>query len=154
VEMVCGPAESAGPVVRALAAVVTRVLAVAREAVGMWWHLALAKRGPWRCARLSHSATLETVFAWAIFGVGVSGSLGGVDAGDDSRWGRGGSLFQEVGVEARADCSVSEVSLHNVFLFLRLALNGVELDPLPLHVCKARILCVKALRLNVATCTS
>jgi hypothetical protein len=82
VEMVGGPTEPAGSVVGALAAVVTRILAVAREAVGEWRHLALAKHRPWGSAWLSHLAALQTIFPFTVFREGVSGSLGGVKAGD------------------------------------------------------------------------
>jgi hypothetical protein len=45
-----------------------------------------------------------------------------------------------VGVEACADGGVSEVSLHDVLLLFRLALDSIELDPLPLNISEARIL--------------
>jgi hypothetical protein len=141
VEVVGRPTELTGPVVRALATVVTRIFAVAREAIGEGGQLAFAEYQPWRSAWLSHLASLETILAFAIFWTSVGGSLSGVKAGDDARWGRGRSLFQEVRVEVRVDRSMSKVPLHDVFLLLCLALNGVELNPLPLHVCETRILC-------------
>jgi hypothetical protein len=93
VEVVVGPTEPTGSVVWALAAVVTRVLAMTGEAVGEGWQLALAEHGPWRSAWLSHSASLQAIFTFAILGMGVSGSLGGMKAGDYAGWGRGGSFF-------------------------------------------------------------
>jgi hypothetical protein len=82
VEVVGRPTEPAGSIVGALAAVVTRILAVAREAVGEWQHLALAKHRSRGSAWLSHSAALQTVFPFTVFRGGVSGSLGGMKAGD------------------------------------------------------------------------
>jgi hypothetical protein len=82
VEMVSGPAESAGPVVRALAALVARILAMAREAIGEWWQLALAEHRPWGSAQFLHSAAFQTVFPFTIFRGGVSGSLGSVKTRD------------------------------------------------------------------------
>ena len=58
VKVIGRPTKPAGSVVRTLAAVMTRVLAMAGEAVGVRWQLALAKHGPWRGVGLSHSATL------------------------------------------------------------------------------------------------
>jgi hypothetical protein len=138
--VVGGPTEPTGSVVWALAAVVTWVLTVTREAVGERWQLALAEHGPWRSARFLHSAAFQTVFPFAVFRGSVSWSLGGVEARDDARWRRGGSLFQEVRVEAGADSSMGEVSLHGVLLFLCFTLDGVELDPLSLYVSETSIL--------------
>jgi hypothetical protein len=49
-EVVSGPAESAGPGVRAFATVVARVLTMARKAVGEGGQFALAEHRPWRVA--------------------------------------------------------------------------------------------------------
>jgi hypothetical protein len=40
---------------------------------------------------------------------------------------------------------MGEVSLHGVLLFLCLAFDGVELNPLPLYVSKARVLCAQSM---------
>jgi hypothetical protein len=82
VEVVGGPTEPAGSVVRALTAVVARILAMAREAVGEWWQLALAKHRPWGSAWLSHSMAFQTVFSFTFLRGGVSRSLGCVKTGD------------------------------------------------------------------------
>jgi hypothetical protein len=87
VVVVSGPTEPTGSVIRTLAAVVTRILAVASKAVGEGWQLTLAEYRPWRSAGLFHSATFQAVFSFAVFGMGVSGSLSGVEARDDARWG-------------------------------------------------------------------
>jgi hypothetical protein len=39
------------------------------------------------------------------------------------------------------DGGMSEVSLHNIFLLFCLPLDSIELDPLPLDVRKACVLC-------------
>jgi hypothetical protein len=65
---------------------VTWILAVAREAIGKGWQLALAKYRPWRSAWLSHLTALQTVFTFAVFRMGVGGSLSGVKARDDAGW--------------------------------------------------------------------
>jgi hypothetical protein len=84
VEVVGGPAEVAGAIVGALSAVMAGILAMAGEAVGKRWQFALAEYGPWGSAWLSHSTTFKTVFALTTFRGGVSGSLSGVEAGDDA----------------------------------------------------------------------
>ena len=86
-EAVGGPTEPTGSVVWALPAIVTRVLAMTGEAVGERWQLVLAEYRPWRGAWLLHLTSLQAVFAFAVFGMGVSGSLSGVEAGDDAGWG-------------------------------------------------------------------
>jgi hypothetical protein len=47
---------------------------------------------------------------------------------------------------------MGEVSLHGVFLLLRFALDGVELDSLPLHVCEVHILSVQSVDVGDDTC--
>jgi hypothetical protein len=53
-----------------------------------------------------------------------------------------------MGVKAGADCGMGEVSLHGVFLFLRLALDGVKLDSLPLHVCETCVLSTQSVNVG------
>ena len=43
-------------------------------------------------------------------------------------------------MKASADSGMGEVSFHDVFLFLCLTLDGVELDSLPLYISEARVL--------------
>jgi hypothetical protein len=57
-----------------------------------------------------------------------------------------------VGVEACADGGMGKVSLHEIFLLLHLALNGVEFDPLPLDICEARILCSQGVNVGYDPC--
>jgi hypothetical protein len=154
VKVVGGPTEPAGSVVRALPAVVTRIFTVAREAIGERRQLAFAEYRSWRSAWLFHLSSLEAIFAFAILWTSISGSLSSVEVGDDARWGRGGSLLEEVRVEACTNGGVSEISLHDVFLLFRLALDGVELDPLPLDVSEARILCTEGVDVRNDTCVS
>jgi hypothetical protein len=84
VRMVSRPTEPASSVVRALAAVMSRILTMAGEAIGEWLQLALAEHGPWRGAWLPYPTALQAIFAFAILRGGVSGSLSGMEAGNDS----------------------------------------------------------------------
>jgi hypothetical protein len=84
VEMVGRPTEMACVVIGALAAVVTWVLTMAREAIGEGWQLALAECQPWRIAWFDYSATLQTVLPFTIFRTHVSWSLGSVEVRDDA----------------------------------------------------------------------
>jgi hypothetical protein len=81
------PTEPTGSIVRAIAAVVAWILAVTGEAIGEGWQLALAEYRPWGSTWLSYSTPFQAVFAFAIFGVSVSGSLTSVEARDDAGWG-------------------------------------------------------------------
>jgi hypothetical protein len=83
-EVMGGPTEPTGSVVWTLAAVVARILTMTGEAIGEGWQLALAEYRPWRSAWLSHLALLQTVFALAFFGTGVSRSLSGMEARHDA----------------------------------------------------------------------
>jgi hypothetical protein len=49
---------------------------------------------------------------------------------------------------------MGEVPLHGVLLFLRLALDGIELDPLSLHVRQSRVLCTQCVNVGDDTCIS
>jgi hypothetical protein len=55
-------------------------------------------------------------------------------------------------VELCADSGMSKVPLYKVFLLLRLALNGVELDPLPLDICEACVLCSQGVNIGYDPC--
>jgi hypothetical protein len=55
-------------------------------------------------------------------------------------------------VEVCVDGSMSEVSLHEVFLFLCLALDGIKLDPLPLDIYEACVLCSQGVDVGDDSC--
>ena len=86
VAMVFGPAVSTAPVVRAITGLVSRVLAMASEAVDMRGEgtLSLAKRGSWRRPWVLHPSTLQAVFTFALSRVIIRGSLRCEDAGDNA----------------------------------------------------------------------
>jgi hypothetical protein len=135
VEVVGGPTEPTGPVIRTFPTIVSWVLTMTREAVRERGQLALSKYRPRGSAWFLNPTTLQAVLAFAIFRVDVRGPLSGMEAGENARRRGGGSLSQEVRVKMRADRSMCKVSLHDVLLLFRLALDSVELGPLSLHVC-------------------
>jgi hypothetical protein len=55
-------------------------------------------------------------------------------------------------MEVSANGGMGEVSFHDIFLFLCLALDGVEFDSLPLHICKARVLYTQGVNVSDDTC--
>jgi hypothetical protein len=120
-----------------------RVLTVAREAIREGWQLTLAEHRPWGATWRSYPSSLQTIFALTVFRAGVSRSLSSMKTGDYAGWGRSRSLFQKVGVETGADGCMGEISLHEIFLLFGLPLDVVKFDPLPLHICQARILCAQ-----------
>ena len=90
VAMVFGPAVSTAPVIWAVTGLMSRVLAMAFEAVNMRGEgtLSLAKRSSWRRPWVLHPSTLQAIFTFALSRVIVRGSLRCEDARDDAA-GRG-----------------------------------------------------------------
>ena len=94
VRVVGGPAVPAAPIIGAVAGFMSRVLAVALEAIYVGWEclLALSERatrwGPW----VFHHSPLKAVFSLAVFGITISGSLCRMDARDNAARQLGGDL--------------------------------------------------------------
>ena len=86
VAMVSGPAVATAPIVRAVASLVSRILAMASEAVDMRGEgaLSLAKRSSWRRPWVLYPSTLQTVFSFAFSRVVVRRSLCCKDARNDA----------------------------------------------------------------------
>ena len=120
VRVVSGPAVPAAPIVGAVAGLVSRVLAVALEAVNMGWECPLAlpkgatRRSPW----ILHHSPFKAILSFTVFWIEVGGSLCCMDARDDAA-GRGlGASVKEMGDQARPYCRVRQVVLHFIlFLF-------------------------------------
>ena len=121
--MVCvvgGPAVPAAPVIRAVTGLVSRVLAVAPEAVDVGWECSLvlpkraARWGPW----VLHHSSLDAVFPFAVLWVAIRGSLCCMDARDNAARGGSGASVKEVRNQTRPDCCVCQVMFHLIpFLF-------------------------------------
>ena len=99
VHVVSGPAVPATPIVGAVAGLVPRVLAVTPEAVDVGWEclLALTKGAAGWIPWILHHSPLETIFSFAVFGVGVRGSLCCMDVRDNAARGGSGSSAKEMG---------------------------------------------------------
>ena len=97
--VVGGPAVSATLVIGAVAGFVSRVLAVAFEAINVGRECSLAfpkgtaRWRPW----VLHYSSLETVFPFTVFWVGVGGSLCCMDARDDAAGRGSGTSAKEMG---------------------------------------------------------
>ena len=120
VRMVSRPAVPAAPKVGAVAGFVSRVLAVALEAVDVGWERSLAfskgtaRWSPW----IFYRSSLKAVFPFTIFWFAVRGSLCGVNARDDAARRGLGASAKEVRDQASSDCCMCQVALHLVlFLF-------------------------------------
>ena len=142
VRMVSGPAVPAAPKIRAVAGLVSRVLAVALEAVNVGWERSLAfPKGTsrWRPWVLHHSS-LEAVFSFTVFWVGVGGSLCCMDARDDAAGRGSGTSAKEMRDQARSDCCMRQVALHFILLLFSFELLSPQLDSLLLDSGKAEVL--------------
>ena len=120
VRVVGGPAVPAVPIVGAVAGLVSRVLAVALEAVDVGWEcsLALSKGAPRWIPRILHYSPLKTVFSFAILWVGVGGSLCCMDMRDDAAGGGSGSSAKEMGDQTSPNRRMCQIALHLIlFLF-------------------------------------
>ena len=84
--MVGRPAIATAPIIRAVASLMSRILAMASEAVNMRGEgaLSLAKRSSWRRPWVLHPSTLQAVFSFTFSRVVVRGSLCCKDAGNDT----------------------------------------------------------------------
>ena len=108
VRVVSGPAVPAAPIVRAVAGLVSRVLAVTLEAVDVGWERSLAfpkgtTRGrPW----VLHHSSFEAVFSFTVLWVGVGGSLCCVNTRDNTAGRGSGTSAKEMRNQARSDCRV------------------------------------------------
>ena len=100
--MVCvvsGPAVPAAPIIGAVAGFVSRVLAVALEAVNVGWEcsLALPKSATWRGPWILYHSPFKAILSFAVFWIGVRGSLCCMDARDDAAGGGSGASAKEMG---------------------------------------------------------
>jgi hypothetical protein len=57
-------------------------------------------------------------------------------------------------MEASTDCGMGKVSLHDVLLFLCLALDGIKFNSLPFHICETRVLRAQGVDVGDDTCVS
>ena len=142
VRMVSGPAISAAPVVGAIASLVSRVLAVALEAVNVGWERSLAfpegtaRWRPW----VFHHPSLEAVFTFAVFWVGVGGSLCCMDARDDAAGRGSGTSAKEMGDQACSNRRVCQVALHLILFLFSFEFLPSQLNPLLSDGGKAKVL--------------
>ena len=119
VRVVGGPAVSATPEVGAVAGLMSRIFAVTLKAVDVRGECSLAfPKGaagwrPW----VFHHSSLETIFSFTVFWVGVGGSLCCMDARDDAAGRRSWTSAKEMRDQARSDCCVRQVALHFILFF-------------------------------------
>ena len=120
VRVISGPAVPAAPIIGAVAGLVSRVLAMAPEAVNVRWECSLSlsegatRRGPW----ILYHSPFKAIFSFAVFWIGVRGSLRCMNARDDAA-GRGlGTSAKEMRNQACPNHCMCQVTFHFVlFLF-------------------------------------
>ena len=117
--VVSGPAVPAAPTIGAVAGFVSRVLTMALEAINVGWEcsLALPKSATGRSSWIFYHSPFKAVLSFAVFWIGVGGSLCCMDARDDAAGGGLGASAKEMGNQARPDCRVRQVALHFILFF-------------------------------------
>ena len=122
--MVGRPAVSTAPVIGAVTGLMSRVFAMASEAVNVRGEstLPLAERSPWRGPWVLHPSTLQAIFTFTFSRVIVRGSLCCEDAGDDAAGRAPWPGAYQVRGKACSCCCMGEISLHLVLLFFCLQL--------------------------------
>ena len=120
VAMVFGPAVSTAPIIGAVAGFMSRVLAMAFEAIDMRGEgaFSLAKRIPWRGPWVLHPSTLQTIFTFTFSRIVVRRSLCRKDARDDAGGRAPWSGAHQMVGQSCPDCCMGEIPLHFVLLFL------------------------------------
>ena len=120
VRVVGGPAVPAASKIRAVAGLVARVLAMALETVDVGWEssLSLSKGATGRSPGILHHSPFKAIFPFAVFWIGVRGSLRCVNARDDAA-GRGlGTSAKEMRDQACPNRCMCQVALYFIlFLF-------------------------------------
>ena len=142
VHVIGGPAVPAAPIIRAVAGLVSRVLAVTLEAVDVGWEPSLAfPKGTtrWRPWVLYHSS-LKAVFPFTVFWVGVGGSLCCVNTRDDAARRGLGTSAKEMGDQACSDCCMCQIALHLVLFLFSFELLSPQLYSLLSDGSEAKVL--------------
>ena len=120
VRVVSGPAVPAAPKIGAVASLVSGVLTMALEAVNVGWECSLSlskgatRWGSW----ILYYSPLEAILSFAVFWIGVRGSLRCMNTRDNAA-GRGlGTSAKEMRDQACPNCCMCQVALHFIlFLF-------------------------------------
>ena len=156
VAMIFGPAVSTAPIIRAIAGLVSRVFAMALEAIDMRRKgaLSLAKGSPWRGPGVLHPSTLQAIFTFAFSRVIVRGSLRCEDARDNAARRGSWSGAHQVRDQACPDCCMCEVSFYFILLFLSLQFLSSQLDALLSDGGNAKVLVSEGVYIGDDSCIS
>ena len=133
--MVCvvsGPAVPAAPIIGAVAGLVSRVLAMALEAVNVGWECSLAlpkgatRWSPW----ILYHSPFKTILSFAVLWIRIRRSLRCVNARDNAARGGLGTSAKKMRDQARPNRCMSQVALHFVLFLFSFELLSPQLCPL------------------------